>query len=161
MEDFFTQETSFISGSGDAVRFECIAERVATFLVGCDDYTIEVGTDSQTSDVTKYVTAIVVHKRGRGGIFFYFTLACKRMPHLRDRIYMETSLSIGCAVELLESFLDCGMMYDISIHCDVGPNGRTRELIREITGYVTASGFDCKVKPEGTTACMVADRFSK
>ena len=161
MDNIFTHETNFISGNGDAVRFESIAERAAAFLDGCDDYTIEVGTDSQTSDVTKYVTAIVIHRRGRGGIFFYFPLVCKKMPYLRDRIYMEAGLSINCAGELLESFLDADMMYDIIIHCDVGPNGKTRELIREITGYVIASGFDCKIKPEGTTACMVADKFSK
>ena len=161
MGNFFTRETNFISGSGDAVLFSGIAERAAAFLDGCDDYTVEVGTDSQTSDVTKYVTAIVIHKRGKGGIFFYSTYVCKKMPYLRDRIYMETGLSISCAAVLLESFLDGDMMYDIIIHCDVGPNGKTRELIREIVGYVTASGFDCKVKPEGTTACMVADKFSK
>ena len=161
MNSIFTHETNFISGSGDIVLFSDIAGRVVAFLDGCDDYTIEVGTDSQTSDVTKYVTAIVIHRRGKGGIFFYFPLVCKKMPHLRDRIYMETGLSINCAAELLESFLEGDMIYDIIIHCDVGPNGKTRELIREITGYVTASGFDCKVKPEGTTACMVADKFSK
>ena len=161
MDGIFTHETNFISGSGDTVLFPGIAERAAAFLDGCDDYTIEVGTDSQTSSVTKFVTAIVIHRRGRGGIFFYFPLTCKKMPYLRDRIYMETGLSISCAVELLELFLDGDMMYDIIIHCDVGPNGKTRELIREITGYVTASGFDCKIKPEGTAACTVADRFSK
>ena len=161
MDSIFTHEINFITGSGDAVLFPDIAGRVATFLEGCDDYAIEVGTDSQTGSVTKFVTAVVVHRRGKGGIFFYFPLICKKMPQLRDRIYMETGLSISCAVGLLESFLDNDTMYDIVIHCDIGPNGKTRELIREITGYVTASGFDCKVKPEGTAACTVADRFSK
>ena len=161
MDSIFTHETNFISGSGEVVLFADIAERIATFLDGCDDYTIEVGTDSQTSNITKYVTAIVIHRRGKGGIFFYFPLVCKKMPYLRDRIYMETGLSINCAVELLESLLEDDLVYDIIIHCDVGPNGKTRELIREITGYVTASGFECKIKPEGTAACTVADRFSK
>ena len=161
MDNIFTHENNFITGSGDAVLFSEIAGRATEFLNGCDDYSIEVGTDSQTGSVTKFVTAIVIHRRGKGGIFFYRPLICKKMPQLRDRIYMETGLSISCAVVLLESFLDDDAMYDIAIHCDVGPNGKTRELIREITGYVTASGFGCKVKPEGTAACAVADRFSK
>ena len=161
MSSIFTHETNFISGSGDIVLFADISGKIAAFLDGCDDYTIEVGTDSQTSNVTKYVTAIVIHRRGKGGIFFYFPLVRKKTPYLRDRIYTETELSINCAVELLESFLDDDMIYDIIIHCDVGPNGKTRELIREITGYVTASGFDCRIKPEGIAACTVADKFSK
>jgi len=150
-----------LSGGGDVVLLSEVIERIDSFLDDDHGYSIEVGTDSQTDCKTKFVTAIVVCKLGKGGIFFYYPVVYDKIHTLRDRIYMETALSIGCATTLLELFLDNDVLRDITIHCDVGPNGKTRELIREIVGYVTASGFDCKIKPEAIAACTVADRFSK
>jgi len=157
----FTPNTEFRSGTGDVVNFNDVIGRIKNFLSNCDDYSIEVGTDSQTDYETRFVTAIVIHKKGRGGIFFYRLVTSERIPWLHDRIYTETSLSINCASELIDLFITNDVLHNVTINCDVGPNGKTREMIREIVGYVTASGFDCKIKPDNTTACAVADRFSK
>ena len=161
MSTYITPATKLITGSGELVLLSDVIERIESFLEDGYDYSIDVGTDSQTNSTTKFVTAIVIHKRGKGGIFFYCPYVCDKIHTLRDRIYMETTLSISCATGLLELFLDNDILRDISIHCDVGPNGKTKEMIREIVGYVTASGFDCRIKPEGIAACTVADRFSK
>ena len=47
------------------------------------------------------------------------------------------------------------------IHCDIGKNGKTSELIKEIVGWVTASGYECLIKPESYTANSIADKYSK
>jgi hypothetical protein len=156
-----TPATKFLSGSGEWVSLSDMVTRINLFLGDIEEYSLEVGTDSQTNGQTKFVTAIVVHKSGKGGIFFYHPHITKKIHVLSERIYTETALSINCATLLLEMFLEMDILREITIHCDVGSKGKTRELIREIVGYVTASGFDCKIKPEATTACTVADKFSK
>ena len=42
---------------------------------------------------------------------------------------------------------------------DVGMNGPTKDLIREISGFVRAYGFIVCIKPESYAASSVADRY--
>lgn len=138
-----------------------IVDKIDRFLSDGFDYTIDVGTDSQKNGNTKFVTAIVVHKIGKGGIFFYHPVVTNEVMSFQSRIYQETAMSINCATELLEMFVERNVLRNITIHCDVGENGKTKELIRGIVGYVTSSGFDCRIKPDSVAACTVADKFSK
>ena len=50
---------------------------------------------------------------------------------------------------------------NVEIHLDVGKNGPTGELIREVVGMVTGSGFDAKIKPDSYGASTVADKYTK
>ena len=161
MNMIFTQDTMFMTGSFRRVYLSEIVGRIEDFLFDAEDYSIDIGTDSQKGSRTKFVTAIAVHKVGKGGIFFYHPIVDETRQSMQARIYTETAMSINCATELLELFVERGVLWNISIHCDVGQNGKTREMIREIIGYVTSSGFDCKIKPEAVAACTIADRFSK
>ena len=54
---------------------------------------------------------------------------------------METGMSINCATVLLDLFVQNNVLHNITIHCDVGENGKTRELIKGIIGYVTSAGL--------------------
>ena len=47
------------------------------------------------------------------------------------------------------------------IHCDIGKSGKTRELIKEIVGWVTSEGYDCLIKPDSYAANSIADKYSK
>ena len=161
MNMIFTRDTRFMTGSFEPILLSDIVGRIDAFLSDCEDYSIDVGTDSQRGSKTKFVTAIAVHKVGKGGIFFYHPIVDETRQSMQSRIYMETAMSINCATELLELFVENDVLRSISIHCDVGHNGKTREMIREIVGYVTSSGFDCVIKPEAVVACTIADRFSK
>lgn len=49
----------------------------------------------------------------------------------------------------------------ITIHSDIGVNGPTNKLINEIVGWITASGFDCEIKPQSFAASSVANKLSK
>jgi len=161
MNTIFTPTTLFSTGSFATISLSQIAHRISDYLDDGYDYTIDIGTDSQRNGNTKFVTAIVVHKIGKGGIFFYHPIVDSTRMSLQQRIYTETALSINCATELLDLFVQSDMLHNITIHCDVGENGKTKELIRGIVGYVTSSGFPCKIKPESVAACSVADRYSK
>ena len=46
------------------------------------------------------------------------------------------------------------------IHADVGENGATKDMIREVIGLIGGNGFEAKIKPEAFAATCVADRFS-
>lgn len=119
-------------------------------------YSITVGTDSQNTNLTKVVLVVAIHKVGKGGIFFYDIKNVPKIKNLQQKIYFETSWSLEIAT-LLESNLWC----DIEIHSDIGKLGKTSDLVKEIMGWVTSSGFTCKIKPEAYCAACIADRLSK
>jgi predicted RNase H-related nuclease YkuK (DUF458 family) len=48
-----------------------------------------------------------------------------------------------------------------NVHADVGVEGETRGLIREVVGMIVGSGFTPHVKPESFGASTVADRYTK
>jgi predicted RNase H-related nuclease YkuK (DUF458 family) len=46
------------------------------------------------------------------------------------------------------------------IHADVGENGQTKDMIKEVVGLIKGNGFEPKIKPESFVASTVADRYS-
>lgn len=131
---------------------------------------IVVGTDSQGfASETKIVTVIAVVNEGHGGIYFYEITHHNKISDIRKKLYTETQASLEVAenlVELIEDDKTYEEMYlecPISIHIDAGnsPKGKTKDLIAGLTGWVSAMGYDCEVKPESVIASTVADRISK
>jgi len=47
---------------------------------------------------------------------------------------------------------------ELEIHVDIGQNGPTREMIKEIVGMIKGSGFFVKIKPEAFAAATLADK---
>lgn len=125
-------------------------------------YQLVIGTDSQAkNDQTDFVIAIVVHRIGRGGIYFWQRRIEKKTYVLRQRIYQEATLSLEMAEEFLKITQDDGInRFDVEIHVDIGKFGKTREMINELTGMVRGSGFKCQIKPESYGASKVADRYT-
>ena len=161
MEKIFTPDTKMVTGAGEVLTLEEAVQRTKNFIGDHEEFTIEVGSDSHNRDVTRVITAVVIHKIGKGGIFFHKATTYPKMKSLRDKIYTETALSVECAQVLYEIFMDNDMFYTITIHSDIGHNGKTKDLIKEITGYVVAFGFDCYIKPDSIAASIIADKYSK
>ena len=67
--------------------------------------------------------------------------------------------------QLIEELLDIDEnIFDkmkMSIHLDIGENGPTKSLIRELEGWVTAMGYDYAIKPDSYAASTIADLYSK
>ena len=130
-------------------------------------YRLVIGTDSQARSVDSkheidYVTAIVIHRTGRGARYFWKKQKEQKVPHLRDKIYTETLMSLAVAQELVPTLRKAitPAKYDLEIHIDVGPLGPTREMIREVVGMVNGNGFVAKTKPESWGASTVADKHT-
>ena len=125
-------------------------------------YKVVIGTDSHTHyDQTVFVTALVIHRVGKGARFFFRKSRNKPLLDLRHRIYRETELSLDVIEKLKENgLLDLVTDWPFEIHVDIGRNGETRKLIHEIVGWIQAVGYVAKIKPDSFGANSVADRYT-
>lgn len=130
-------------------------------------YRVVIGTDSQAKRINgeaeiDFVSAVVVHRIGRGGRYFLTRQKQKRAYVLREKIYTETMLSLQLAERLVPELRRNipASIYDLEIHIDVGPIGPTREMIKEVVGMVTGSGYTAKTKPESYGASSIADKHT-
>ena len=126
-------------------------------------YQLVVGTDSQPHNGlgVDFVTAIVVHRVGIGGIYFWKRIVNKKTYVLRQRMYEEATMSLEMAETVLALLHRDGITkYDVEIHVDIGNIGKTREMIAEIVGMIRGSGYTVRTKPESYAASKVADRYT-
>lgn len=131
-------------------------------------YKLVIGSDSQERKNNglkriDFVTAVVVHRLGKGGRYFWQKKQKRKITSLRDKIYQETLYSLDTAQSLVPRLKEslAGLApYDLEIHIDVGEVGPTREMIKEVVGMVTGSGFTAKTKPEAYGAATVADKHT-
>ncbi|HXF44105.1 MAG TPA: ribonuclease H-like YkuK family protein [Candidatus Paceibacterota bacterium] len=125
-------------------------------------YKIIIGTDSEllSDKNADFVTAIVVHRVGNGGRYFWRRLELGKFHTIRDRIIREVLLSLEVARLVLSELKDNQKSenWTFEIHADVGENGPTSTLIQEVVGMIRASNFEVKTKPESYAASKVADR---
>lgn len=128
-----------------------------------DKYKISIGTDSQSTNLTKVVIAVSIHIIGKGGIFFSDEKLLPKIPSIREKIYFETSWSLDLALQLSELLAQYGITQEIEIHSDIGKNkkGKTYTMVQEITGWINQAGFRCVIKPYSYTASCIADKLSK
>lgn len=135
------------------------------------EYGLVIGTDShETNGSTKtnksisLVTAVLVHRRGFGGKYFWNKKHASNIHSLREKIYAETMTSLDFAatfVPLLKKTLNGrSPNYNLEIHIDVGEHGDTRDMIKEVVGMVTGSGYVAKTKPDAYGASYVADKHT-
>lgn len=178
---------TFHSPSGGLFSLKEVIEEILRFM-GSEpghSYRVIIGSDSQgykngsgeTGD-TDFVSVVVVHRVGRGGRYFWLKERLARTLPLREKIYEEATRSLMLAMALggelkevlgrldaarrkqLETSQDGVLSYTVEIHVDIGANGPTREMIREIVGMIRGSGFVVRTKPEAYAASTVADRYT-
>ncbi|MFC1503951.1 ribonuclease H-like YkuK family protein [Spirochaetota bacterium] len=124
-------------------------------------YNFVIGTDSVSHhNKTIFVTAMIIHRIGKGARFFYTRRRTNYAMDIYSRLLQETYDSIKVMKEIEKTEI----LYSInnfSIHIDVGNNGKSRQVLHDCINYVKGFGYDCKVKPEAFVASNVADRFTK
>jgi len=159
----------FINPSKGKMTIKQMVDELVAFMREEPDYfyRLSVGTDSKTGrpdprEQVNFVTAVVIHRKGKGGRYFWQKNKVSKIGSLRDKIYTETLLSIQLAEKLVPNLTKKlnGERYKLEIHIDVGDVGPTREMIREVVGMVTGNGFTAKTKPESFGAFSVADKHT-
>lgn len=130
-------------------------------------YRVIIGTDSQAKRVNgkeeiDYVSAIVVHRTGKGARYFWHKERQIKHISLHEKIYTETTMSLSLASEFVPMLREkvSPTKYDFEIHIDVGPLGPTRDMIKEVVGMVQGSGYTARYKPESWGASSVADKHT-
>ncbi len=159
----------FVSPSLGRLSMAEVIERISDFVhqEPGSFYRLVIGTDSQAHTVggkpeIDFVTAVIVHREGKGARYFWRRVKEPRKPVLRDKIYTETSISLQIA-ELMVPDLRKAVSpakYDLEIHIDVGSLGPTRDMIKEVVGMVNGNGYTAKTKPESWGASSVADKHT-
>ena len=134
------------------------------------NYEMIVGCDSSANEDPTFPVVVVMLRRGEGGRFFLKRIHYpeRKFYNRHERILEEVMLSCKLALWLRENFtarmkeegannLNYQFLY---IHADVGENGLTKDMVKEVAGLIRGNGFEPVVKPESFAASKVADRFS-
>ena len=169
----------FFSPSKGDLTLEQVIKEIFGYMQEKPDFQYEVivGTDSPSSDKPFFPIAIVILRQGAGGRFFLkkmhyaddFLKRFKNTPtNWKQRILQEVYLSCELALSLRETlekpaYRQAGKMpkYIFEyIHADVGEVGKTKEMVKEVTGLIKSTGFEPKIKPFSFAATVVADRYT-
>lgn len=139
------------------------------------EYSLVIGTDSHEKEnngadsgagakTISLVTAVLVHRKGFGGKYFWRRRSLSNIHSLREKIYAETLESLNFALffvpQLRKVLNGNSSLYNLEIHIDVGEHGDTRDMIKEVVGMVTGNGFVAKTKPHAYGASYVADKHT-
>jgi len=134
-------------------------------------YDIIVGCDSSSQEEPHFPLAIVVLRKGEGGRFFLKRIKYpegRKFYGWKQRILNEVLLSCQLALTLKEKIAEAAQKFSISssnyqfryIHADVGENGVTKDMIKEVIGLIRGNGFEPMIKPSSFAASVVADRYA-
>lgn len=151
--------------------FAQVVKEVVNFMKAEPEgrYRLMIGSDSNGQNVLDIVSVIAIHRVGAGGRYFWSRTVREGIYTLRQKIYAEVEASLTLAIQFLPSFrkhlkeqeIQTELPFDFQIHVDVGLQGETRDLIREVTGIVRGYGYQVFVKPEAAAAMSFADRHVK
>jgi len=162
----------FYNPSKGNLKFKDVIEEILLYMKDKSEkfYDVVVGCDSSSGESPNFPVAIVVLRKGQGGRFFlkkinYKNNSKKKFYNFHQRILEEVLLSIELALilreELENKLLNSSFKYQFRyIHADVGENGITKDMIKEVTGLIRANHFEPKIKPESYVASIVADRYT-
>ena len=128
-------------------------------------YDIVVGCDSSSEEEPTFPLAIVVLRKGEGGRFFLKRIKypkSRKFYTWKQRILNEVLLSCELALSLKDKLVNPALpnFQFRYIHADVGENGATRDMIKEVIGLIRGNGFEPMIKPESFAASVVADRYA-
>jgi len=156
----------FRDACGLQLNTEQMIESIVSFMHEAPKrrYKIMVGTDSvlEADNSADFATAIVVHRVGNGGRYFWRRLELENFYTLRDRIIREVLISLDSGRELLDVLGKTKDIphFDFEIHADIGENGETKAMMQEVLGMIRAYNFEPRTKPESYAATKVADRHT-
>lgn len=151
------------------LHIDAVAKEIVGFMKSDEKrrYKVVIGSDSEKREGHRadFVTAIIVHRVGNGGRYFWRRLELDKIHNLRNRIIQEVVFSLEAAQKILVSLKEAELaagfsapIWDFEIHADVGENGETKTMIAEIVGMIRAHNFEARTKPESYAASKVADR---
>ena len=153
------------------LKLDQVVDEILDYIGSKTDkfYDIIIGCDSSSGTTPHFPVAIVVLRTGEGGRFFLKKINYKNRKFYswKERILEEVLISCDLALhfkEKLERKVNSQTKnYNYRfcyIHADVGENGGTKDMIKEVVGLIRGNGFEPKIKPYSYVASSVADRYT-
>ena len=166
MEDIF--DGYFFNPTKGNLKIDEAIEELVNYISEKPErfYDVVVGCDSSSGEEPHFPLVIAVLRTGEGGRFFLKKVFYdgRKFFNWKERILEEVLLSCQLALhlkEVLEQRIPPQLRYQFRyIHADIGENGQTRDMIKELTGLIRGNCFEPKIKPESFVASTVADRYS-
>ncbi len=160
------KDALFTSSYGTQHALTRVIEEITAFIAADPRraYRITIGSDSErlASGHADFVTAIVVHRVGNGGRYFWRRVEYGPYHTLRDRIIQEVMLSLEaaqCVLEMLkERLAGTTTQWSFEVHADIGEHGATKAMLQEVVGMIRAYNFEPRTKPASYAASNIADR---
>ena len=107
-----------------------------------DKHNLIIGSDSHVGSNTLFITAVIVHRVGHGGRYFYARTRYRKLRSMRQRIFYEATMSLEVASMIRGRLKENGLSgLPLEIHLDVGVKGETRGIIKEVVGMITRFGL--------------------
>jgi uncharacterized protein len=156
----------FMNPTKGALTLEQVVDDMIQFVENApaEPYRVIIGSDSQNhpgKGTTTFVTAIIIHRVGKGARYYFHRLQQRAVRSLRQRIYTEALLSLETCGELTRLLHERQREWNLEVHVDVGEKGATKSLIKEVVGWITQSGYQATIKPDSFGASKVADRYTR
>jgi len=162
-------EGQFYNPTRGNLKIDQVAEEILGYMGDKPEkfYDIIVGCDSSSGDEPHFPVAVVILRKGEGGRFFLKKIGYKnrKFYNWKTRVLEEVLLSCELALFLRENVENklkvASFNYQFRyIHADIGENGQTKDMIKEVIGLIRGNGFEPKIKPEAYVASTVADRYA-
>lgn len=168
-------EWIFKNKTNNKMTFEDVINNIREFVKKdpTAKYVLSIGTDSQVGSKTCFVTAVIIHRVGKGAWACWRKQIMNRpIKSLREKITMETMLTqeilgmftpevVNSIIDEMVEYINKGSDFKIEAHLDIGTTGETRVLIKEMVGWVKGMGVKPVIKPDSYAASSYADKHSK
>ena len=146
------QQGYFYNPSKGKLRAEEVMEELIGYMAKNPEkfYDIIVGCDSSSGKEPNFPVAIVILRKGEGGRFFLKKISYqnRKFYSWKERVLEEVLLSCQLALVFRENLekkknnfsrpLNYQFRY---IHADIGENGQTKDMIKEVVGLIRGNGF--------------------
>ncbi|HCX45394.1 TPA: hypothetical protein DGT35_02205 [Patescibacteria group bacterium] len=158
-------KAAFKTSNGQILKSEEVIQEIKNYMNADPkrEYKIFIGTDSEElgNNRADFVTAIVVHRVGNGGRYFWHRSEFDKLHTIRDRIWQEVLTSLDIAKDFISFAKDFNLPeHKFEIHVDVSENGKTGSMIQGLVGIIRANDFEARIKPNSFAASTVADRHN-
>jgi len=150
----------FKTAYGDKISHFDLIFSINNFILEKPEYQykIFVGTDSENKEnKIEFISVIVVHRVGYGAKYFWRKKIILKKLDFYQRLWQEAIFSLNLSQDLIENLSNLGLNFDFEVHLDLGLNGKSKSLIKEIINLIKNSGFEVKIKPESFAASKIAD----
>ncbi len=161
--DTFDEEKAWHQPNGKQMTYEEVLKEIEEYLK-IEGAKVYVGSDSMLSNFgCTFATTICMHFN-KGQVANYYFQKHRDKTLIYFDLQLKISREVNNAILLANSILYQlpQSQNRIEIHADVGTSKRseTRKFVDFISGWVTAVGFECRVKPN-SWASSIADWHTK